>query len=97
MRPGFTVELVAAEPLVKDPVAFEWSPDGRLWVVEMRGYMPTIDGKGEDAPVGQVVVLEDTDNDGRAEKRTVFLDGLVQPRTVKVLEQWAGVELGERA
>jgi len=52
----------------------------------MRGYMPTFDGKGEDAPVGKVVVLEDTDGDGRAAKRTVFLDGLVQPRTIKVLE-----------
>ena len=61
-------------------------PEGRLWVVEMRGYMPTFDGKGEDAPVGKVVVLEDTDGDGRADKRTVFLDGLVQPRTIKVLE-----------
>ena len=48
--------------------------------------MPTVDAKGEDAPVGQVVVLEDTDDDGKADKRTVFLDGLVQPRTVKVLE-----------
>ena len=62
-------------------------PDGRLWVVEMRGFMPTFEGMGEDAPVGQVVVLEDTDDDGRADKRTVFLDGLVQPRTVKVLDR----------
>ena len=60
--------------------------DGRLWVVEMRGFMPDFEGTGEDAPVGQVVVLEDTDDDGRVDKRTVFLDGLVQPRTVKVLE-----------
>ena len=62
-------------------------PDGRLWVVEMRGFMPNFEGTGEDAPVGQVVVLEDTDDDGRADKRTVFLDGLVQPRTVKVLDR----------
>ena len=62
-------------------------PDGRLWVVEMRGFMPNFEGTGEDAPVGQVVVLEDTDDDGRADRRTVFLDGLVQPRTVKVLDR----------
>ncbi len=37
-RPGFKVELVAAEPLVQDPVAFDWGVDGRLWVVEMRDY-----------------------------------------------------------
>jgi mono/diheme cytochrome c family protein/glucose/arabinose dehydrogenase len=86
LPPGYRLELVASEPLVADPVWMDMDPDGRLWVVEMRGYMPTFDGKGEDAPVGQVVVLEDTDNDGRADKRTVFLDGLVQPRTIKVLE-----------
>ena len=34
-RPGFAVELVAAEPLVIDPVAFDWGPDGRMWVAEM--------------------------------------------------------------
>ncbi|MEY2410254.1 MAG: hypothetical protein QOF48_2924 [Verrucomicrobiota bacterium] len=37
-RPGFKVELVAAEPLVQDPIAFEWGADGRLWVVEMGDY-----------------------------------------------------------
>ena len=86
LAPGYRLELVASEPLVADPVWMDMDPEGRLWVVEMRGYMPTFDGKGEDAPVGKVVVLEDTDGDGRADKRTVFLDGLVQPRTIKVLE-----------
>ena len=38
VRPGMEIELVAAEPLVMDPVAFDWGPDGRLWVVEMRDY-----------------------------------------------------------
>src|SRR6478752_10314075 len=38
VRPGMKVELVAAEPLIVDPVAFDWGPDGRLWVVEMRDY-----------------------------------------------------------
>ena len=86
LPPGYRLELVASEPMVADPVWMDMDPDGRLWVVEMRGYMPTVDAKGEDAPVGQVVVLEDTDDDGKADKRTVFLDGLVQPRTVKVLD-----------
>src|SRR5690348_13499978 len=38
VRPGMKIELVAAEPLIVDPVAFDWGPDGRLWVVEMRDY-----------------------------------------------------------
>src|SRR5438128_92769 len=58
-RPGFTVELVAAEPLIQSPVAFDWGPDGRLWVVEMRDYPLGLDNKGK--PGGRVVVLEDTD------------------------------------
>ena len=38
LRPGFRIELVCAEPLVSDPIAIDWGPDGRLWVVEMGDY-----------------------------------------------------------
>ena len=38
VKPGYRVELVAAEPLVRDPVAFDWGPDGKLWVAEMADY-----------------------------------------------------------
>src|SRR5215208_2890937 len=64
--PGFTIALAAAEPLVQDPIAFNWGPDGRLWVVEMGDYPLGIDGKG--APGGRVKILEDTDGDGRYDK-----------------------------
>src|SRR5688572_24403455 len=57
LEPGFRAELVAADPLIGDPVAVQFGPDGRLWVVEMRGYMPNVDGSGEDEPVGVVAVL----------------------------------------
>ena len=77
---GFTVELVASEPLVKDPIAFDWGADGRLWVVEMGDYPLGVDGKGK--PGGQVRILEDTDGDGRYDKATVFLDGLGFPTGV---------------
>ncbi len=80
--PGFRVELVACEPLVGDPVAMAFDPDGRIWVVEMRGFMPNVDGTGEEAPVGQVAVLEDTDGDGRMDRRTAFLERLVLPRAL---------------
>ncbi|HAV65375.1 MAG TPA: dehydrogenase [Verrucomicrobiales bacterium] len=82
IKPGFRVEIVATEPLVNTPVAMEFDPDGRIWVVEMSGYMPDADGRGEKEPVGTIAVLDDTDGDGRMDKRTVFLDGLVMPRAI---------------
>src|SRR6266700_627001 len=54
VAPGFHLEVVASEPLVFDPVAMAFGADGRLWVVEMRGFMPNIDGKGENEPIGSV-------------------------------------------
>lgn len=82
LPPGFRIELVAAEPLIGDPVVANFDADGRLWVVEMRGYMPDAEGRNELAPVGRVVVLDDADGDGRMDKSTVFLDGLVLPRAI---------------
>src|SRR4051812_42083100 len=80
VRSGFTVELVAAEPLVADPVDIAWGADGRLWVVEMADYPLGLDGKGK--PGGRVRVLEDTDGDGKFDKSTLFLDGLPFPTGV---------------
>lgn len=79
-RPGFKVELAAAEPLVTDPVAFAWSADGRLWVAEMGDYPRGADGKGKRG--GVVRYLEDTDGDGRCDRSTVFLDDLGYPNGV---------------
>ena len=89
---GYRMELVAAEPLVQDPIAIDFDADGRMYVVEMRAYMPNLDGTGEDAPVGRIVVVEDTNDDGRMDRATVFLDSLVLPRAVKVTEH--GVLVG---
>ncbi|HEY0863093.1 MAG TPA: PVC-type heme-binding CxxCH protein [Lacunisphaera sp.] len=85
VAPGFRAEIAAADPLVGDPVAMTFGPDGRIWVVEMRGYMRNADGKDENAKVGTVAILEDTDGDGRADKRTTFLDGLVMPRALALV------------
>lgn len=73
--PGLIVELVAAEPVVGDPVALAFDERGRMFVAENRGY-----------PVGPepgvIAMLEDKDHDGRFEKRTVFADGLTFPNGV---------------
>lgn len=87
LPPGYRLELVAAEPLVQDPVAIDFDADGRMYVVEMRAFMPNLAGTGEDRPIGRIVVLEDTNDDGKMDRKTVFLDSLVLPRSVKVLSQ----------
>jgi glucose/arabinose dehydrogenase/mono/diheme cytochrome c family protein len=92
VAPGFRVEPVATEPLVVDPVAMDWDDAGRLYVVEMRGFMPDIDGRGEERPVGRVVMLEDLDGDGRMDRSRTFLDELVLPRAIAVLPE--GVLIG---
>ena len=79
-REGFVVELVAAEPLVLDPVAFDWGADGKLWVAEMGDYPLGLDGKGK--PGGVVRYLEDTNKDGKFDRSTVFLKGLNFPTGV---------------
>lgn len=81
-RPGFTVDLVAAEPLVVDPVAFDWGPDGRMWVAEMRDYPTGMDADGK--PGGVIKCLEDTDDDGHYDRATEFLTDVAFPNSVKV-------------
>ncbi len=71
---GFHLEAIAVEPLVTDPVCVCYDADGRLYVVEMRGYPYP-----EKTPSGGVARLEDRDGDGRFETRSRFLDGLSWP------------------
>src|SRR5213075_1410417 len=71
LRKGFRLELVAAEPLVTEPIAQAFDEDGRLFVVEMSDFP-----EGDKQPPGRVKRLEDTDGDGRFDRATVFADGL---------------------
>jgi putative membrane-bound dehydrogenase-like protein len=74
---GLRVELVAAEPLTASPCAMAFDERGRLFVAENRGYPNT-----SEPPQGVVAMLEDTDGDGRMDRRTVFADGLTYPNGV---------------
>ncbi len=76
---GLQLELVAAEPLTASPVAMAWDDRGRLFVVENRGY-PT--GMPDGSHGGVIALLEDTDNDGRMDRRTVFADGFTFPNGI---------------
>jgi len=79
-RPDLTVQLVASEPLILDPVAIEFGTDGRLWVVEMRDYPQGIDGKWKLG--GRISVLADSDGDGRYDRSSVFMDDIPFPTGV---------------
>jgi len=79
---GFSLELVVSEPEISEPVALTWDGNGRMYIVEMRGYMQSIDGLGAKDPVGRVSLFEDTNGDGSFDKHSVFLDGLIEPRAL---------------
>ncbi len=94
MPPGYRLELAASEPLVQDPIVMDWDLQGRIWVVEMPGFVPDLQAAEPFLePVGKIVVLEDTNHDGKMDKRTVFADNLVLARSLKVLD--AGVLVAE--
>lgn len=88
-KPGWSISLVAHEPLVQDPVFIDWDEQGRAWVVEMGDYPfapgeKTNDGKISQGKVsdlqsGRIKVLTDTDGDGVYDKASLFLDGLLHP------------------
>ncbi len=86
VAPGFKVELVASEPMVKDPVFVDWDDDGRMWVGELRTYMIDLDGTGEKERKSRVMVLEDTDGDGRMDKSTAFVDDMINVRCLAFVD-----------
>ena len=80
MPEGFTVELVASEPDIVNPVAMTIDERGRFWITESLEYPRRSPGPGKD----RVKILEDTDADGKADKFTVFMEGLNIPSGIAV-------------
>lgn len=80
IHPDLQIELVAAEPLVMDPIDIAWGPDGRLWVVEMTDYPLGLDGKGQTG--GRIRFLEDANHDGVYDTATLFMENVSFPTSV---------------
>ncbi len=77
IEPGYRIETLATEPNVVSPVAMDIDEDGRIYVAEDRAY--PLDVKGR---VGRVSLLEDTNNDGKPDRATLFAEDLVMPTGV---------------
>ncbi len=80
VEPGFRMELFAAEPDIVNPIDMDWDERGRLWIVETVDYPNEF--KPERKGLDRIKILEDTDGDGRADKSTVFADGLNIPTSL---------------
>ena len=80
---GFAVNTWAAEPTIAQPMAFAWDDRGRLWVAENHDYETR--GRGfSNAGTSRILILEDTDRDGSADRRTVFMEGIVFPSALAI-------------
>ncbi|MEJ7766778.1 MAG: c-type cytochrome [Chitinophagaceae bacterium] len=80
---GYRLELVASEPMIKEPVAVVWDGNGRMYVAEMRTYMQDANATGEQEPTSRISLLEDTDADGKMDKSTIYIDSLLLPRMMQ--------------
>ena len=82
---GFEIQLAASEPLIEAPVDIDFDNQGRMWVIEMRGFMRNMAGTGEDVPNGRISILDDVDREGRPQHSKIFLDSLVLPRAIALV------------
>ncbi len=82
LQPGFKIEPVLTDPDIEESAQIAFDGNGRLFVLELRGYMQTADAEGEMLPVGRISVHEDRDGDGVYETHHVFVDHLAFPRFV---------------
>lgn len=80
---GYKANVWAAEPMMTQPMAFCWDDRGRMWIAENRDYESR--GSGfSNAGDSRILILEDTDKDGVADKRKVFMEGLAFPAAIAV-------------
>jgi mono/diheme cytochrome c family protein len=82
LPPGYRLTPVLADPDIEEPGQIAFDGNGRMFVVELRGYDQTLDGIDLTPPVGRISVHEDRDNDGVYERHSAFVDKMVFPRFV---------------
>lgn len=80
---GFKINLFASEVdfSISNPVKITFDPQGRMWVADMQSYPQYLPGA---QPNDKILVLEDTDGDGQADKETVFADSLYMPTSLEL-------------
>ena len=79
---GFELQLFASEPQIVNPMAFCWDQKGRLYVIETEDYPNEVRTEGGN---DRIKILEDTDGDGKADKVTVFAEGLNIPTSIMAM------------
>ncbi len=77
---GYRLEPVLSDPLIDSPGQITFDGNGRMFLVELRGYVQTPEGVDSLTPTGRISTHEDRDGDGTFEHHTVFVDGLLFPR-----------------
>jgi mono/diheme cytochrome c family protein/glucose/arabinose dehydrogenase len=80
LPPGYRLEPVLSDPLIDSPGQITFDGNGRMFLVELRGYEQTPDGVDSLVPTGRISAHEDRDGDGTFEHHTVFVDRLLFPR-----------------
>ncbi|HTN07861.1 PVC-type heme-binding CxxCH protein [Agriterribacter sp.] len=83
VKDGYKVNAWAAEPLMTQPMAFCWDDRGRMWIAENRDYESRGQGFSNSGD-SRILILEDTDHDGVADTRKVFMEGLAFPAAIAV-------------
>ena len=82
LKPGYSLQLVVGDPIIKEPVLAVFDGNGRMYVAEMRSYMQNIDGTNQLIPASRISLHWSSKGDGNFDRHTVFADQLVLPRMI---------------
>lgn len=82
LPPGYHMELVVGDPIIREPVVAVFDGDGRMYVAEMRSYMQDIEGKNEHVPTSRISMHWSSRHNGVFDRHSVFVDHLVLPRMI---------------